>query len=342
MKGYDTMNIYDVSAKAGVSIATVSRVLNGNQSVSAKTRDKVLRVMDELGYTPNVFARGLGLNTMKTIGIMCTDSSDMYIANAIFYLQRELRNNGYDSMLCCTGGNLLSKQQSLELLMSKRVDAIIIVGSKFLSSNPDSDDNRYITDAAASLPIFLINGHLAGHNIYSIICNDYAAVYSVTSEMIKSGRTDIVYLYTSTSHSGLNKLMGYKDALSANDIEVRPNFIHLCTKNIIRAKEYLTHLHDSGEDFDAVITSDDSLAVGAVKYALASRISIPDELSIVGYNDSMLAICTEPEITSIDTRLEELCTTAVDRLMKVFSGSESESGEIVIPANLIKRGTTDF
>ena len=98
------MNIYDVSAKAGVSIATVSRVLNGNQSVSAKTRDKVLRVMDELGYTPNVFARGLGLNTMKTIGIMCTDSSDMYIANAIFYLQRELRNNGYDSMLCCTGG----------------------------------------------------------------------------------------------------------------------------------------------------------------------------------------------------------------------------------------------
>ena len=164
----------------------------------------------------------------------------------------------------------------------------------------------------------------------------------MASEMIKSGRTDIVYLYTSTSHSGLNKLMGYKDALSANDIEVRPNFIHLCTKNIIRAKEYLTHLHDSGEDFDAVITSDDSLAVGAVKYALASRISIPDELSIVGYNDSMLAICTEPEITSIDTRLEELCTTAVDRLMKVFSGSESESGETVIPANLVKRGTTDF
>ena len=62
----------------------------------------------------------------------------------------------------------------------------------------------------------------------------------------------------------------------------------------------------------------------------------------MGYNDSMLAICTEPEITSIDTRLEELCTTAVDRLMKVFSGSESESGETVIPANLVKRGTTDF
>ncbi len=82
------MNIYDVSKHAGVSIATVSRVLNGNPNVSEKTRNKVLNVMAELGYTPNVFARGLGLNTMQTIGIMCSDSSDPYLANAIYYLEQ--------------------------------------------------------------------------------------------------------------------------------------------------------------------------------------------------------------------------------------------------------------
>ena len=76
------INIYDVSKKAGVSIATVSRVLNGNTRVSEKTRDKVINAMKELDYTPNVFAIGLGLNTMKTIGIMCIDSSDIYLANA--------------------------------------------------------------------------------------------------------------------------------------------------------------------------------------------------------------------------------------------------------------------
>ena len=74
------MNIYDVSKKAGVSIATVSRVLNGNANVSDKTKNKVLVAMKELDYTPNIFARGLGLNTMKTIGIMCSDSSDTYLA----------------------------------------------------------------------------------------------------------------------------------------------------------------------------------------------------------------------------------------------------------------------
>ena len=85
------INIYDVSKKAGVSIATVSRVLNGNTRVSEKTRDKVINAMKELDYTPNVFARGLGLNTMKTIGIMCIDSSDIYLANAVYYLEQELR-----------------------------------------------------------------------------------------------------------------------------------------------------------------------------------------------------------------------------------------------------------
>ena len=97
------MNIYDVSKRAGVSIATVSRVLNGNPNVSEKTRTKVLTVMAESGYTPNVFARGLGLGTMKTIGIMCSDSSDPYLANAIYHLERQLRSHGYDSLLCCTG-----------------------------------------------------------------------------------------------------------------------------------------------------------------------------------------------------------------------------------------------
>ena len=85
------MNIYDVSEKAGVSIATVSRVLNGNPNVSEPTRQKVLNVMKEIGYTPNVFARGLGLNTMHTIGIMCADSSDPFLANAVYYLEQNLR-----------------------------------------------------------------------------------------------------------------------------------------------------------------------------------------------------------------------------------------------------------
>lgn len=331
------MNIYDVSKKAGVSIATVSRVLNGNNNVSEKTRQKVLDVMDELGYTPNVFARGLGLNTMKTIGIMCTDSSDVYLANAVYYLEQELRAHDYDSILCCTGSNSSNKQKYMELLISKRVDGIILVGSKFLETNPD--ENEYIIKAAKNLPIMLVNCHLEGENIYCAQCDDETAVFSVTDALIKSGRKNIVYLYTSTSQSGLNKLSGYKKALELNNIDARPEFMQLCNKDILRAKEYLGTLRDKKISFDAVVTSDDSLAVGALKFAYENHVSVPDKLSIVGYNNSILAQCTEPELTSIDSKVEALCSATVNTLMGVFAGNSVPS-QTHISADIIKRRTT--
>ena len=131
------MNIYDVSRKAGVSIATVSRVLNGSPNVSERTRTLVLEIMEQLGYTPNVFARGLGLGSIQTIGIMCSDSSDPYLSHAIYYLEQGLRGFGYDSILCCTGSSLETKQKYFDLLRSKKVDAMILAGSKFVENRPE-------------------------------------------------------------------------------------------------------------------------------------------------------------------------------------------------------------
>ena len=127
------MTIYDISEKAGVSIATVSRVLNGSNNVSEKTKKKVLDVINQYEYTPNAFARGLGLNTMKTIGIMCADSSDPYLAKAIYYIEQKLRANGYDSILCCTGYDLDTKASSMNLLITKKVDGIISVSYTHLT-----------------------------------------------------------------------------------------------------------------------------------------------------------------------------------------------------------------
>lgn len=333
------MNIYDVSMQAGVSIATVSRVLNGNPNVSEKTRTKVLEVMNELGYTPNVFARGLGLNTMKTIGIMCSDSSDPYLAHAIYYLERELRANGYDSILCCTGTSLENKKQYFELLLSKRVDAMILAGSKFIELN--DQDNSYIINAAKELPIMLVNGFLDAPGIYSTVCDDHAATYDAASRLISSGKQNILYLYTSHSYSGFNKLSGYKDALTTHSIPVREELIHQCPKNLLAAKELIGSLADSGLIFDAVMTSDDSLAVGAVKYAHARELTIPDDLAIIGYNNSMISDCTDPEISSIDTKVEELCITTINSLMGVFGGSDVP-GKTTIAADFIQKQTTNF
>ena len=260
-------------------------------------------------------------------------------ATPIYYLERGLRSNGYDAILCCTGYDLEAKQQYFELLRSKRVDAIILAGSKFVEMRPR--DNEYIIEAAAKLPIMLVNGYLEGENIYSTICDDRAAVYQVTRELLNSGRRKLLYLYTSHSFSGVNKLAGFKEAHQQMGLEVPDSMIRQCAKDISVARDLLLTLHREGLEFDAVVTSDDSLAVGAVEFAHAAGISIPDELSIIGYNDSILARSTDPEITSIDSKVEALCSTTINTLMGVFSGKNVPS-RTTIASDLIKRQTTNF
>jgi DNA-binding LacI/PurR family transcriptional regulator len=333
------LNIYDVSEHAHVSIATVSRVINGNPNVSEKTRKRVLDVMEELGYTPNVFARSLGLNTMKTIGIMCADSSDPWLAEAIYYLEKELRGNGYDSLLCCTGYLPETKKKYLELLRSKRVDAIILTGSHYIEAKPK--DNAYLLEAAKDLPIMLVNGQLEGEQIYSTVCDDHAAVYDATLRLYRSGRSSVLYLYSGNSFSNFHKLSGYQDAVRDAGFMIRDELMVLCQKDLDAAMERLDTISRSGVHFDAVLASEDILAVGAVKYADKAGLKIPKDLSIIGYNNSILSRCTTPEITSVDNKVEALCTTTVNTLMKVLEVGNVPAKTSITP-ELIKRGTTNF
>lgn len=333
------MNIYDVSKHAHVSIATVSRVINGNPNVSDKTRKRVLAVMDELGYTPNVFARSLGLNTMKTIGIMCSDSSDPWLAEAISYLEKELRRSGYDSILCCSGYLPETKKKYLELLCSKRVDAIILTGSHYIEAK--AKDNAYLLEAAKDIPIMLVNGHLDGEQIYSTVCDDQAAVYDAVTKLIKAGRSSILYLYSGNSYSNLLKLSGYRMALTDAGLPIRDELMVISPKDIDAAMEHLRLLSQKGIHFDAVFAAEDILAVGAVKFGDWSGLKIPEDINIIGYNNSILSRCTTPEITSVDNKVEALCTTTVHTLMKVLNNGNVPAKTTITP-ELIKRGTTNF
>ncbi|MEZ3426301.1 MAG: LacI family transcriptional regulator [Lachnospiraceae bacterium] len=334
------MTIYDISEKAGVSIATVSRVLNGSSNVSDKTKKKVLDVINQYEYTPNAFARGLGLNTMKTIGVMCADSSDLYLAKAIYFIEQKLRANGYDSILCCTGYELETEEKCLNLLISKKVDGIILVGSHFIYES--ESDNRYIMDAALQVPVMLLNASFDAPNVYSIVSDDYNSMYEATKQMIASGIQDILYFYNSTSYSGKRKLAGYRAAMEEAGLLRSGNLMQLYTgshEDIQGMSEHLMKVQGKGILFRGVIASDDNLALGAIKYARTAGLRIPQELAIIGYNNSLLAACCNPELTSIDNKLETLCQHLITTLMGLLNGSEMPK-KTVFSGEIIHRGTT--
>lgn len=334
------MTIYDISEKAGVSIATVSRVLNGSSSVSEKTKKKVLDVINRYEYTPNAFARGLGLNTMKTIGIICADSSDLYLAKAVYYIEQKLRANDYDSILCCTGYDLEAKAAAVNLLITKKVDGIILVGSNFIYE--EDADNQYVVEAAAQLPLMLLNAALDAPNVYSVISDDFTSMYEATLQMISTGVRDIVYFYNSVSYSGKKKLAGYRAAMEEQGLSAESGLLQFYRgshEDIPAMTEHLVKLRHQGLDFHGVIASDDTLALAAVKYAKLMGYSIPEDFSILGYNNSMLVSCCDPELTSIDNKLETLCQHLITTLMGVLDGNEMPK-KTVFSGEIIRRGTT--
>lgn len=334
------MTIYDISEKAGVSIATVSRVLNGSSNVSEKTKKKVLDVINQYEYTPNAFARGLGLNTMKTIGILCPDSSDLYLAKAIYYIERKLRANGYDSILCCSGYDLETKKSSLNLLITKKVDGIILVGSSYIYEK--DADNKYICDAALQVPVMLLNAALDAPNVYSVVSDDFTSMYEATLQMINSGVKDPLYFYNSTSYSGKKKLAGYRAAMESKKLLKSGNMLQLYQgshEDVPAMAEHLSKLAAKGVTFHGVIASDDTMALGAMKYARENNLRVPEDLAIIGYNNSMLTECCNPGLSSIDNKLETLCQHLITTLMGILNGTEMPK-QTLFSGELIKRGTT--
>lgn len=336
------MTIYDISKKAGVSIATVSRVLNGSTNVKPRTRKKVMDIIEQYGYKPNAFARGLGLNSMKTIGILCADASDLYLAKAIYYIEQNLRENGYHSVLCCTGYEMASRKDSLNLLLSQHVDSVVMVGSNFIMNN--AEDNQYVKDAAASVPIMLLNADFDCSNVYCTLCDDYKATQDATEKMLDAGMHNILYLYNSNSYSGLKKLAGYQNALLTHDIPLKKE-MQQCFKgsheDIDGVKNFVESIYKKGIKFDGIVTSDDFLAVGAMNFARANNISVPGDLQIIGYNNSILTLCSEPDISSVDNRLEDMCIQLVKTLIGTLSQNEMPQ-KTIFSGELVKRGSTAF
>ncbi len=334
------MTIYDISKKAGVSIATVSRVLNGSSNVSPKTKQKVLDVINECGYSPNVFARGLGLDSMNCVGILCADSSDIYLAKAVYYIEQALRAGGYNAILACTGYSLETRKSSLNMILKQRVDCVILVGSSFIESN--DADNNYIREAADVVPVMLLNADFDYPNVYCTLCDDFKSTMDATLWLLNHNRKKVLYLYNSHSYSGIRKLSGFRSGILMKEPDLDKNleqFFDGQRDDIDGVRDFLLSLKDNHIEFDAVLCADDSLASGVLKYAKSAKRNIPKDLAVIGYNNSILTVTCEPELTSVDNHLEDQCNQLVKSCIQVLNGIDTPR-KTIFSGELIERSTT--
>ena len=327
------MNIYDIAKAANVSIATVSRVLNGSGKVSPATRDKIIRNIQENDYTPTAFARGLGLGSMRTVGILCADTADLFLSEGVYNLENSLRTNGFNSLLCCTGYGRTEKENALKLILSKNVDAIILLGSNYVEE--EDSENDYIRKAAQQVPIFMVNGIIKGENIYCVVCDDYTATFELADMLLDTGSKNILFAQRNDSYSTRRKIAGIRDACAKHGIEFTEDRIVVCKIGI---SGVIRTLKEAAETmpFDTVICSNDLIAASALKYAEHVGLSVPSQLRITGYDYSILSLTTTPKLTTVDNKIELMSHTTVNILLHRLAKDILVSQQTVISADIVK------
>jgi len=287
------MNIRDIAKKAGVSVATVSRVLNHPENVSPKTKDHVLRVMKENNYTPNWFARALNLNKTNVIALLIPNILNPTFTRIAKGVEEVAHQKGCNILLCNTEGSLEKEQAYVEMLINKKVDGLIFTYS-LLSAD------SFIDLEKQKIPYVLIGqtqDASPGHQVITDFCH---GAYEATKHLIDNGRSKIAHISGIPNHAAsIEKKAGYLKALTEAEITSSKELI-ASGKNTIEggyiAAKKLLQLNPKP---DAIFAANDLMAFGAMDALKTEGLRIPEDIAIVGYDNSNMAALVEPKLTTV-------------------------------------------
>ncbi len=327
------MNIYDIAREAGVSISTVSRVLNNKSRVSQKTVDKVKRVMEEHNYSPSPVARGLVNKSLKTIGIVTVDIRGLNYASLAYNALREFSQLGYNCLFCNSGFSEREQDRNIHMMAQNCIDGVMFIGSTFQTEAIKRMISQYMGD----LPVVMVNAWLELPNVYSVLCDDEKGVADCTRFLAGHGHKYIGYMGRETmTASGRRKLQGYLKQLKLAGLERQ---IVNGENSIDGGARMMEIALEKYQDTTAYIFENDMQAVGGVQVLLSKGIRIPEEVEVIAYNDSFLSMAVTPHLTCVDNKLQQIGSGAAHLLHTLIEGEEGARKMIYSPA-LLERDST--
>lgn len=330
------MNYHDIARESGVSIATVSRVLNSPHLVRDETRRRVLHVMKNHNYTPNALARGLLHNRTLTIGVLTTDILNPYYATVVQSIEKTLTSYSYNTLLCNTGTDAKQKARYIRALLERRVDGLVFVGSIYQEKEGAGD----IIAASRTVPVVMINSVIRSPNIYSVFCDDGMGIQKAVAYLIEASRRRIVFINASGTPSSRMKERAFRGFLEEGLISPDScRIIETSTETLgelpILLRSVLTE-----QAYDAILASDDLFANVVVNTLHGMHVPIPEAMWVVGYNNSYLSDQTFPRLTSIDSRMHEIGVCAVRTLMGILSQNAEPKRVLHLSPSLVVKDST--
>lgn len=331
----NTVNIYDVAQEAGVSIATVSRVLNKNPNVAEKTKEVVMDTLRKLNYQPSAIARAMVNKRMQTVGILTVDIRSENYNVAAYTIERNLALMGYSAIICNTFGNTEDNINSIRMLLDKGVSGIICIGSVFDKTFNESS----ILSEYSSVPFIITNYSMEADNVCSVDFDERAGIEKVIAHLIERKHSDIFFVKDMDSASASKKERVFLGEMLLQGLNADKGLIIETVRSLEGGAAAIDMIIASGRPFSAVLFNDDLTAIGGMKHLISLGYRVPEDVAVVGYNNTVLSRCCTPALTTVSTNFETLGSICVTLLMGLIEGTNTAK-DIMIKPKLIVREST--
>jgi len=320
-----------VAAACGVSPSTVSRILNGTAIVSPEKREAVDRAIAELGFIPNPIARGLAGGRTLSVGVVTQAIDSPFYGVALRGIEEELSQAGYSPLFVSGHWNAEEERRCIEVLRSRRVDGMILL-TGILS-------DEALRNLAKTMPVVITGRTLTAPGLYALDFNNFEGARLATHHLLSLGHRKIAFISGDPIHpDAAERLRGYRAALEAAGVRYKPALVmpgKYFEESGLMAVERLI---DSGEPFTAIFSANDQMAFGAALALHRRGLRVPDDISLVGFDDLAGAEHSIPPLTTIHQAAHELGRLAAVSLLQLLSG-QTPDGTLPEP-RLIARAST--
>ena len=327
--------IYDIAEKAGVSASTVSRVINNYPYVNKETRARVLKVIAESNYIQNDSARSLATQSTKMAGILLADVRTTHHTDGVYYVEHEFSKNGYSCLIYNTGTDPEQQARYIQILSQKKVEAVVLMGSVFQNSTVQNAIMVFMPNT----PVAICNGYLDGQNIYGVLSDERGGVMSAVRLLASKGRRNIAFLTNRLTPSNQEKLDGFNDGFKLYVKGGSSEVVEIQSSEVSDYMEATRQLMKAKPKTDAIIFSEDYIAIAGLHVLYELGITVPEQVAVMGMNNSRYAQISNPALTSIDNMLYDTSLVAVRNLLEVLKG-ERVNHRMSIGTNIVERSST--
>lgn len=325
--------IKDVARKANVSIATVSRVLHNLSGYSDKTKLRVTQAIQEIGYQPNAIARGLINKRTQTIGVMFPNVSSYFSSDILHGVEEYANDHNYSVFVCNTADDGKRTMKYLQVLREKQVDGIIFT-SEILK------EEYYEVLQSMKIPVVLLSSKADYASVPYIKVDDVQASYDAVEYLILRGHREIAMITGATGDimAGIPRVKGYKKALEAHGIPFKQHYLASGNFGFDEGTIAMEQLLQTVPEATAIFAASDEMAIAALSVAAKHGLKVPDDISVIGYDNLKLAEMVVPPLTTVNQPLYEMGKGATEKLISMIeNGGVAES--TIMPHRIVERQT---